>query len=116
MVTRGFFRRWAEYRQLIRELKSYSDVELLELGVVRSACAQTAFDATFRSAFGDLRQWLRSWRKHRQTYNELMRLSERELEDLGIRRMDIFDARAQHGRYIQQESATFRLDYIPIIR
>jgi uncharacterized protein YjiS (DUF1127 family) len=31
----------------------------------------------------------RNWRKYRQTYNELMRLSERELQDLGIRRMDI---------------------------
>ena len=31
----------------------------------------------------------RNWRKYRQTYNELMRLTERELNDLGIRRMDI---------------------------
>ncbi len=29
----------------------------------------------------------RNWRKYRQTYNELMRLTERELNDLGIRRM-----------------------------
>ena len=47
MVTREFFRRWGEYRQLMRELKSYSDVELAELGMVRSACARTAFDAAF---------------------------------------------------------------------
>ena len=60
MVTREFFRRWGEYRQLIRELKSYSDVELAELGMVRSACARTAFDAAFGSALGDLRRWLRS--------------------------------------------------------
>lgn len=40
----------------------------------------------------------RNWRKYRQTYNELMRLSERELNDLGIRRMDI--------RTIARESAS----------
>jgi uncharacterized protein YjiS (DUF1127 family) len=31
----------------------------------------------------------RSWRKYRDTYNELMRLSARELQDLGINRVDI---------------------------
>ncbi len=31
----------------------------------------------------------RSWRKYRETYNELMRLSGRELQDLGINRVDI---------------------------
>lgn len=31
----------------------------------------------------------RNWRKYRQTYNELMRLSGRELDDLGINRVDI---------------------------
>jgi uncharacterized protein YjiS (DUF1127 family) len=31
----------------------------------------------------------RSWRKYRETYNELMRLSPRELDDLGIARVDI---------------------------
>ncbi len=31
----------------------------------------------------------KNWRKYRETYNELMRLTERELNDLGIRRMDI---------------------------
>jgi uncharacterized protein YjiS (DUF1127 family) len=31
----------------------------------------------------------RSWRKYRETYNELMRLSSRELQDLGINRVDI---------------------------
>jgi uncharacterized protein YjiS (DUF1127 family) len=40
----------------------------------------------------------RNWRKYRQTYAELMRLTERELNDLGIRRMDI--------RSIARESAT----------
>ena len=60
MVTREFFRRWGEYRQLMRELKSYSDVELAELGMVRSACARTAFDAAFGSPLEDLRRWLRS--------------------------------------------------------
>jgi uncharacterized protein YjiS (DUF1127 family) len=40
----------------------------------------------------------RNWRKYRQTYNELMRLTERELDDLGIRRMDI--------RTIARESTT----------
>lgn len=52
MVTREFFRRWREYRQLLRELKSYSDVELAELGLVRSACARTAFDAAFGEPIG----------------------------------------------------------------
>ena len=60
MVTREFFRRWGEYRQLMRELKSYSDVELAELGMVRSACARTAFDAAFGSALEDLRTWWKS--------------------------------------------------------
>jgi uncharacterized protein YjiS (DUF1127 family) len=116
MATLGFFRRWTEYRQLIGKLKSYPDVELAELGMVRSACAQTAFDATFRSALGDLRRWLRSWRKHRQTCNRLMRLSERQLEDIGIDRMDISGAHARHGRHVPQESPALRLDRIPIIR
>jgi uncharacterized protein YjiS (DUF1127 family) len=31
----------------------------------------------------------RNWRKYRDTYNELIRLSPRELEDLGINRADI---------------------------
>jgi uncharacterized protein YjiS (DUF1127 family) len=115
MVTRGFFGRWAEYRQLSCELQSYSDVELAELGMARSASAQTAFDAGFRTAFGDLRRWLRSWRKHRETSNALMRLSERELQDVGICRMDILGAQAWRGRQIPQEPATLRLDRIPII-
>jgi len=31
----------------------------------------------------------RNWRRYRETYNELMRLSNRELNDLGISRADI---------------------------
>jgi uncharacterized protein YjiS (DUF1127 family) len=31
----------------------------------------------------------RNWRRYRETYNELMRLSNRELADLGISRADI---------------------------
>jgi uncharacterized protein YjiS (DUF1127 family) len=31
----------------------------------------------------------RNWRKYRSTYNELMRLSTRDLDDLGISRVDI---------------------------
>ena len=31
----------------------------------------------------------RAWRKYRETYNELMRLSSRELADLGINSADI---------------------------
>jgi len=31
----------------------------------------------------------RSWRRYRQTYDELARLSNRELDDLGISRYDI---------------------------
>jgi uncharacterized protein YjiS (DUF1127 family) len=134
MATRGFFSRWAEYRQLVGELKRYSDLELAELGMVQAACARTAFDAGFGGAFKHLRRWLRSpgararqmasvvvrtyrnWRRYRQTYNELMRLSERELQDVGICRIDVFSARARHGRHIPQDPATLRLDRIPIIR
>src|SRR5947208_1776465 len=60
MVTRKFFCRCGEYRQLTRELKSYSDVELAELGLARSACARTAFDAAFGSPLEDLRRWMSS--------------------------------------------------------
>jgi uncharacterized protein YjiS (DUF1127 family) len=31
----------------------------------------------------------RNWRKYRDTYNELMRLTQRDLDDLGINRVDI---------------------------
>jgi uncharacterized protein YjiS (DUF1127 family) len=31
----------------------------------------------------------RTWRKYRETYDELMRLSNRDLTDIGIRRGDI---------------------------
>ncbi len=31
----------------------------------------------------------RAWRKYRETYNELMRLSSRDLADLGISRAEI---------------------------
>ena len=31
----------------------------------------------------------RAWRKYRETYNELMRLSARDLADLGINRTEI---------------------------
>ena len=31
----------------------------------------------------------KNWRKYRETYNELMRLTHRELDDLGINRGDI---------------------------
>ena len=106
----SFFRRWAEYRQLVCELKCYSDLELAELGMVQAACARTAFDAAFGSAFEDLRRWPRSlgararqmasplvrtygtWRRYRQICNEMRCLSERELQDVGMCRMDVFGA------------------------
>jgi uncharacterized protein YjiS (DUF1127 family) len=115
MTTRAFFLRWAEYRQPIGELKRYSDVELAEPGMVRSACAQTAVDAAFRSPFGDLRRWLTSRLRYRQTCNELKRLSERECEDLGIPRKDFLGAHARRDRDTPRELATLRLDRIPII-
>lgn len=34
-------------------------------------------------------QGYRNWRKYRDTYNELMRLTQRDLDDLGINRVDI---------------------------
>ena len=53
MATGEFFRRWGEYRQLTRELNTYSDTELAELGVARSSCARIAFNAAFRSPLLD---------------------------------------------------------------
>lgn len=53
MIIREFFRCWGQYRQLMRELKSYTDVELAELGIVRSACVRVAFDAAFDRSFRD---------------------------------------------------------------
>ena len=87
MVTREFFRRWGEYRQLLRELKSYSDVELAELGMVRTACARTAFDAAFGSPLEDLRRWLRSpgarARRRRTAPQELARLRRDRISLIG---------------------------------
>jgi uncharacterized protein YjiS (DUF1127 family) len=40
----------------------------------------------------------RAWRKYRETYNELMRLSNRELDDLGINRVDIPNIARQASR------------------
>lgn len=41
----------------------------------------------------------RNWRSYRDTYNELMRLSQRDLADLGINRTDIPEiARQTHRR------------------
>jgi uncharacterized protein YjiS (DUF1127 family) len=40
----------------------------------------------------------RHWRKYRETYNELMRLSTRELHDLGISRGDIPSIARQSAR------------------
>ena len=37
----------------------------------------------------DLVSTYKNWRKYRDTYNELMRLSHRELDDLGINRGEI---------------------------
>ena len=34
-------------------------------------------------------QGYRNWRKYRDTYHELMRLTQRDLDDLGINRVDI---------------------------
>lgn len=31
----------------------------------------------------------KNWRKYRETYNELARMTQRELQDLGINRADI---------------------------
>ncbi len=40
----------------------------------------------------------RSWRQYRQTFDELMRLSPRELDDLGIHRADIGNIARQSAR------------------
>ena len=36
--------------------------------------------------FGKIGSKVRSWRKYRETYDELMQLSNRELDDIGITR------------------------------
>ena len=59
MVIRELSRRWGECRQLTRELKSYSDAELAELGLTRSACVRVAFEAAFGGALKSLRDGLR---------------------------------------------------------
>ncbi|WP_421723507.1 DUF1127 domain-containing protein [Bauldia sp.] len=40
----------------------------------------------------------RNWRQYRDTYNELMRLNQRELDDLGINRYDIPEIARKSGR------------------
>jgi uncharacterized protein YjiS (DUF1127 family) len=40
----------------------------------------------------------RTWRKYRETYDELMRCSNRELDDLGINRADIPTVAYEHAR------------------
>ena len=50
-------------------------------GLIRNLKGDIMFDTLSRS--------FSSWRKYRQTYDELSRLSNRELNDLGIARADI---------------------------
>ena len=45
----------------------------------------------------NIRENFRNWQQYRRTYNELNRLSNRELADLGISRYDI-PRIARHGR------------------
>ena len=40
----------------------------------------------------------RTWRKYRETYDELMRLSNRDLSDIGIKRGDILTIARRTGR------------------
>lgn len=41
----------------------------------------------------------KNWRKYRETYSELMRLTSRELNDLGINRGDITQIAKQTAGY-----------------
>jgi uncharacterized protein YjiS (DUF1127 family) len=41
----------------------------------------------------------KNWRKYRETYSELMRLTTRELDDLGINRGDINQLAKQSAGY-----------------
>jgi uncharacterized protein YjiS (DUF1127 family) len=41
----------------------------------------------------------KNWRKYRETYGELMRLTNRELNDLGINRADISQIAKQTAGY-----------------
>ena len=43
-------------------------------------------------------QGYRNWRKYRDTYNELMRLTQRDLDDLGINRVDIASIARQSAK------------------
>ncbi len=49
----------------------------------------TEFDAKGTTMKNRIVTTYRAWRKYRQTYNELMRLSTRDLADLGINPGDI---------------------------
>ena len=51
------------------------------------------------SLFGRLVTWLREQRRYRRTVNELSALSDRELDDIGLRRADIEDV-ARRSAYL----------------
>ena len=48
--------------------------------------------------FDTLARQYSSWRRYRNTYNELMKLSNRELDDLGIARGEIDMVARNHSR------------------
>jgi len=48
--------------------------------------------------FDNVKTKYRSWRQYRETYGELMRLSTRELNDIGVSRSDI-PTIARSGKY-----------------
>ena len=53
--------------------------------------ADGVFGSGFRFAFGDLVARLVSWNDRRVTRNELLKLSDRELDDIGLCRAEIDD-------------------------
>lgn len=53
------------------------------------AAAADALDERRKGTEMNLVTNFRNWRKYRETYNELARMTQRELQDLGINRADI---------------------------
>jgi len=50
MEIRDRIRRWRRYRNMVRELESYTPAELIELGIARPDIARIARAASFERA------------------------------------------------------------------
>ena len=56
---------------------------------MRAGRLQKTYRYGINAMFNTFVRQYSSWRRYRSTYNELMKLSNRELDDLGINRGDI---------------------------